>query len=598
MFSLKKISKLIVIIIVFSLFFLFLFNKLFSKTLTIYPTDDAFVSENKDNNWGNEKNLYADYYPSTVVSFIKFRLPLFYKKPKHVYLNLTTANFLEATSSASGKIYTVNNNDWSEKKINWNNKPVVDGDYLGTVTSNLMFPNTSFKIDISDFFTKTKPANYLTIAITTDNADAVVYNSKESKVGKPSLTIAYHNLPPEYLIKPLITKINPDSASIIWAANERKPLELVFGDKKRNLSKTANVTEIEINTEITNYSNNIYLYQVKFLDLKPNTKYYYKIIYKQKNFLDSEIFHFFTAPDKKINKFTSSIIGDYGNNTKNKLLNLEMISKENSNLVISLGDGVVSKSSIDYWLTSFFSFTNNLLASNVPFLTVPGNHDVDLTIPRPKFDGKSSFYETFFGDFYSPSQLYYDVEYGPALLLFLDSNNFDNEKMLDWFKKKLENNNSNKWVIAFWHHPFYTCSSYYDEKDIAILETSRPYIKALAEAGGGIIINGHQHYFCKSKIIQIKDNPDWYNEFKDDQTILPETKNNHDIYNFTNGDLINFVAGGGGDKLMDPNKSFWTMQSSKKEHHILNLSVSECQIEIKAISPNGNIIDKSKIIKC
>ena len=106
-------------------------------TMTIYPNDDVFVSQHfSDNNYGSSIHLEANGYPSEYIySFLKFDLSsLEASAITSATLRLYCYFVNEEQYGGPRRLgcYEVENDDWDESTVTWNDKPLM-GNLLDSV---------------------------------------------------------------------------------------------------------------------------------------------------------------------------------------------------------------------------------------------------------------------------------------------------------------------------------------------------------------------------------------------------------------------------------------------------------------------------------
>lgn len=601
----KNFKKRLIIFIISGILIIlaiFLFIKNLNKNippLILLPTDDTFVSEKRINqNWGKENVLLSDFENKVFLSFIKFDIPPLKKQPKAVILNLTVAEFQDASSSESGTLRNLTNNEWDEENLTWDNKPAVDGEYSWKISDEKVSFGKSYSINLTNYIKS--PGTY-SFAITTNNEDAVIYNSKEASWGKPTLAIYFSPLPEKtkMAIYPFIKNTSFDSAVITWATAKKSKQELAFGKSSNNLENKVKPTITHLSKEKTRLEIDLFIYEAHLKNLYPQTTYFYKIMENKINLTPEKNLQFTTPLLPEINNtLTVAVIGDYGSETPEKIQNFYQIKNINPNFILTTGDNSSPDGSFSTWKNKIFNYLNESLLSGIVFHPTPGNHDLDTPVPRQNFDGWITPYEVLLGDPETPGVLYNSFDYGYAHFIILDSSNFESEKMFSWFKQDLENNkNSNKWAIVLWHHPFYSCSPT-RETDKKIEKLSLPYIKLLSENGGGILLNGHHHFYCRSKKITIINEPDLSSQLVDDVAVSSLKRNDINYFSFSPGSIISFVTGGGSDELSKIKSNLWPAEIGLEKSHILKMTIDKCQIRTNGVTNEGETFDETVIEKC
>lgn len=568
--------------------------------LILLPTDDAIVNEKKINlNQGKEEVLFTEFERDYAIqSLLKFEVPELPRSPRAVILKLTVADFDDASSSESGKLYNLSNNYWFEENVTWDNKPAVDGQLSWKIAEGRVSFGKSYNIDLTNYINS---SGTYSLAIISNNMDAVFYNSKEANWGKPTLTIYFtpYQEKRKLAIYPYLKDVTPHSATISWATEEKIENLLVYGESNNELKNRVEPSLTLIDKKESLLETDLYLHEAVLDNLSPQTEYFYKITEGKTDLTAEKELHFITAPKETNHEaITVGVIGDYGRETSEKIQNFFQLKNLRPNFILTTGDNAYPNGSFTVWKNNLFNYLNETLISQVAFYPAVGNHDLDTMIPRQNYDGRISPYEIFFGQADQPRILYRSFDYGPAHFIILDSSNFESEKMFSWFKEDLESNQqSNKWNVVVWHHPNYSCSPT-RETDKQTEKLALSYIKALTEKGGGILLHGHHHFYCRNRKITVVNDPDLSSQKIDDLVSHSLTKNSSHYFSFSSGDIISYVTGGGSDNLSKATIGLWPAEISKEEFHILKMTIDDCQIKTSGITNKGEEFDPTIIERC
>lgn len=118
---------------------------------------------------------------------------------------------------------------------------------------------------------------------------------------------------------------------------------------------------------------------------------------------------------------------------------------------------------------------------------VPGNHDYMTDGAKPYFD----YFGSRVGTQAAP---WYSRDIGDWHIVFLNSNCEDvggcdeSSPQYRWLAKDLAAA-PRTCLAAVWHHPRYSSSEYGDNTDVS------PMFRALVQAGGDLVLNGHAHFY-------------------------------------------------------------------------------------------------------
>jgi 3',5'-cyclic AMP phosphodiesterase CpdA len=163
--------------------------------------------------------------------------------------------------------------------------------------------------------------------------------------------------------------------------------------------------------------------------------------------------------------------------------------------VVHLGDMIANPGSGVEW--DAFHRSAQTLTDNFPFYSVPGNHDV-IDLPSQEI------YRHQFG---APvSGLYYDVEMGDLLLIFLDSEMAGEvgliaDSQYDWLKNTLEQKGANfKYRLAFVHYPLFPSANHVGQSLDSFPEQRDRLHQLFVQNHVNIVFNGHEHIYDRKMI--------------------------------------------------------------------------------------------------
>ena len=158
--------------------------------------------------------------------------------------------------------------------------------------------------------------------------------------------------------------------------------------------------------------------------------------------------------------------------------------------VVHLGDMISNPGSGVEW--DEFRKSAQTLTDNFPFYSVPGNHDV-IDLPSQ---------EIYRRQFSAPiSGLYYDVEMGDLLLIFLDSGMAGQvgliaDQQLEWLKNTLEQKGAGfKYRLVFVHYPLFPSANHVGESLDSYPEQRDRLHQLFVQNHVNIVFNGHEHIY-------------------------------------------------------------------------------------------------------
>ncbi len=249
-------------------------------------------------------------------------------------------------------------------------------------------------------------------------------------------------------------------------------------------------------------------------DLKPNTKYPYRI-YLKKELVAEGSFQTWAA---KADKLAFFVIGDYGNGSEGQRKVAEAMVKEYLlradtdnpiRFVLTTGDNIYGERSVFLryhhtgsedkdWREKFFQPYGSLLRE-VPFYPTLGNHDGNETEAH---EDLATYLDNFFFPHGTP-QRYYRFNYaGLAEFYALDSSN-SKQASADkpiylkggieekWLQEAMAAPRITPWRIAYFHHPPFNAGPRHPA-DLVVLGH---LVEELQRGGVQVVFNGHEHNF-------------------------------------------------------------------------------------------------------
>ena len=143
------------------------------STLNLAPSADSFVRRDRPrNNFGTLNNFQTDSSPQTI-SFMKYNLRTLSDKEiieAKLYIKVADA------SQANQSLRRVSENSWTERSINYNNRPSLGG----TITSfKAGSKNKTIEIDVTGFV-KSKKGEAISFGITSSGTNTAKYYSDEA----------------------------------------------------------------------------------------------------------------------------------------------------------------------------------------------------------------------------------------------------------------------------------------------------------------------------------------------------------------------------------------------------------------------------------
>ena len=173
---------------------------------------------------------------------------------------------------------------------------------------------------------------------------------------------------------------------------------------------------------------------------------------------------------------------------------------------LMLGDNAYNSGTDTEYQQAVFDMYPQLLRQ-VPLWSALGNHDgIDIFFNPPGAYPNIFSFPTAgeSGGVSSGSEKYYSFDYGDIHFITLDSttnaNRAAGSAMWAWLAADLAAN-SQRWTIAFWHHPHYSKGSHDSDAEVALQEMRALAMPPLDAAGVDLVLTGHSHSYERSNLI-------------------------------------------------------------------------------------------------
>ncbi len=310
---------------------------------------------------------------------------------------------------------------------------------------------------------------------------------------------------------PYLNMATQTSMHIKWRTNVAANSVVKYGSVDGTLTST--VSDATLTTD----------HDMTVTGLLNDTKYFYSIGNTSPAIqtLNSGSKYFFTTLPLKgaerLSRFWA--IGDCGNNTSNQInvLNnyMQYMGTNHTDGMLLLGDNSYNAGTDAEYQTNFFPEYQDSLLRNVVVWPAPGNHDYANNTTRQN-DHAIPYYSIFTlptagesGGIPSGTEAYYSYDFANIHFLSLDSYGKDSNTyriwdtlgpQVRWLKNDL-NANTQKWTIAYWHHPPYTLGSHTSEAEADLIAIRENFIRILERYGVDLILCGHSHVYERSYLL-------------------------------------------------------------------------------------------------
>ena len=300
---------------------------------------------------------------------------------------------------------------------------------------------------------------------------------------------------------PYLQLSTPTSIVVRWRTALATDTKVVYGATTNALTAT-NHSPLAVTEHVVTLTN-----------LAPDSKYFYAVSSTGGPSAGATTNHFFlTHPLPGTPKPVRIwVLGDAGTATAAQTTVRDAFYAWNgTNTVhawLQLGDNAYSFGTDAEYQTKFYDIYPTLLRNSVTWSTL-GNHDANNGDTSPLTD--HPYFQMFdfptageAGGVASGTEHYYSFDLGMIHFICLDSQAADratNAAMATWLRADLLAN-TNRWLIAFWHHPPYSKGSHDSDSETALVEM-RQNFNPIMEAGGvDLVLCGHSHSYERSYLL-------------------------------------------------------------------------------------------------
>lgn len=455
-----------------------------------------------DASWasGNAQLGYGDGDEATVLSFggtssNKYRTYYFRK-------TFTVASVATYTA------YTINLKRDDGVIIYINGTEVYRNNMPSGVPTYTTYASSNCSDDGGSVLTATLPSSVISTGTNVIAAEIHQCDAGSSDVTfELSLTANTNYIIPSIVKGPYLQMGTHNSMLLRWETNVASDSKVCYGTSSSVLSST--VTDA---ASVTSHS-------IQITGLTPYTKYYYSIGSTSVTLQGNQDNYFRTSPlPGTAGNYRFWVIGDCGNastnqtNVKNQYMTYNGPSRITDGW-LTLGDNAYSNGSDAQFNAEFFGIYQNDVMKNMVLWPTPGNHDYNngastaTTVPYYSIFSTPNNAEA--GGVPSGTSAYYSYNYGNIHFISLDSyGTVAGNKMYDttgaqatWLKQDLAAN-TQRWTIAYWHHPPYTMGSHNSDTESDLVAIRQKFIRILERNKVDLILCGHSHDYERSKLMK------------------------------------------------------------------------------------------------
>jgi hypothetical protein len=245
-------------------------------------------------------------------------------------------------------------------------------------------------------------------------------------------------------------------------------------------------------------------------NLNPATKYYYAVSSMSGRLAGGDAEHFFqTSPlPGSDGPFRIWVLGDSGTGgdgtgRAESVRDGYLVSPfaKKPDVWLMLGDNAYYVGTDQEFQRAVFD-TYPATLRNTPLWSTLGNHET-YTVGVPYFDIFTLPTAGEGGGVPSGTENYYSFDYGNVHFICLDSmvsSRQPGSAMLQWLEEDLATT-TQKWIVAFWHHPPYSKGSHNSDLELELIEMRQYVLPVLEQGGVDLVLSGHSHSYERSFLI-------------------------------------------------------------------------------------------------
>lgn len=204
------------------------------------------------------------------------------------------------------------------------------------------------------------------------------------------------------------------------------------------------------------------------------------------------------------------VLGDSGTGTSNarnvRDAHADFAGDRHTDVWLMLGDNAYPSGTDAQYQTALFDVYPEMLRTTVLWPTL-GNHDGfaadSLTGTGPYYDIFSLPMAAESGGLPSGTEAYYSFDHANVHFVCLESYETDRSAdgaMLTWLEQDVQAT-TQKWIIAFWHHPPYSMGSHNSDRESRLVDMRQNAVPILEAAGVDLVLSGHSHSYERSFLI-------------------------------------------------------------------------------------------------
>lgn len=365
------------------------------------------------------------------------------------------------------------------------------------------------------------------------------------------------------------------------------------------------------------------IYRVTLRNLTPGAKAPYRVKLEGKVVFEAE------AQVRRPGAHRMVVFGDAANGSAAQQALAKAVAGAHPDAVIIVGDLVYGRGRASEYRTHFFPAYNAEgipLMRSVPFLGVPGNHDVPFkglgdaaayfaywSLPldgpvlapgdpnaAPVVPGVHDAVVAAAGPAF-PRMASYSFDYGNAHWTVLDSNvytDWTSPVLKAWLEADLRAAQGATWRIVALHHPLFQSSrSHMDD------QWMRPISPLLEQYGVDLVLAGHVHNYQRTAPLRFRPTKVGPRSRPVEGTFTVDEAFDGKTATRARG-VVHLVTGAGGAELYDPWQTEvrsswqpWTRTFISDRHSFTVLDVAGRALKVRQLDPEGRELDRITLTK-
>ncbi len=460
----------------------------------------------------------------------------------------------------------------------------------GTVTRATTAPSSIGGSSESTFYTTlasntnlVSGTNILAVEIHQDSVSSSDISFDLQLLSSPPLTATLSRGP--YLqqgtTNGMIVRWRTDAAASSW---------MLYGTNAANLDQT--VTNAGVTTE----------HIITVTGLAAETKYFYAIGSGTNTLAgDSDCFFITSPPIGPARSSRLWVLGDSGTANSNaravrdSYLNFIATNSHPADLWLMLGDNAYNSGLDEEYQAAVFDMYPGVLRNTVLWPTI-GNHETAQQTSITSFPYLDIFSLPQSGEaggVPSGTERYYSFDHANIHFLCLDSmtsSQATNGAMANWLRDDL-GSTTQKWLVAFWHHPPYTKGSHDSDAESRLINMRQNFLPILESFGVDLVLCGHSHAYERSYLL--------HGHYSNSTTLTAAMKvedgngrlSGDGAYSKLNSTGAVYVVAGSGGQASGGTLDHPAMFLSLNNLGSLVIDVTSDQLDLRMLGTSGNVRD-------